>query len=70
MDIRISNIKKSFGEKTAVNIPDFLIESGEILGLVGNNGAGKTTLFRIILDLLKADEGEVVINNDVESLTD
>lgn len=68
MDIRISNIKKSFGEKTAVNIPDFLIESGEILGLVGNNGAGKTTLFRIILDLLKADEGEVVINNDVESI--
>jgi len=34
-----------------------------MLGLVGNNGAGKTTLFRLILDLLKADQGEITINN-------
>ena len=33
-----------------------------MLGLVGNNGAGKTTLFRLMLDLLKADNGNVVIN--------
>lgn len=33
-----------------------------MLGLVGNNGAGKTTLFRLILDLLKADQGHVSIN--------
>ena len=31
-----------------------------MLGLVGNNGAGKTTLFRIILDLIKTDSGNVV----------
>lgn len=34
-----------------------------MLGLVGNNGAGKTTLFRIMLDLLKADDGKVIIND-------
>src|SRR3712207_6893236 len=33
-----------------------------MLGLVGNNGAGKTTLFRLILDLLKADNGKVSID--------
>ena len=34
-----------------------------MLGLVGNNGAGKTTLFRLMLDLLKADDGKVIIND-------
>jgi len=33
-----------------------------MLGLVGNNGAGKTTLFRLILDLLKADRGNITLN--------
>ena len=61
MDISISNLKKTFGEKTAVDISSFCINKGDILGLVGNNGAGKTTLFRMILDLLKPDEGEVAI---------
>ncbi|MBO7069073.1 MAG: ABC transporter ATP-binding protein [Bacteroidaceae bacterium] len=59
MNIIIRNLKKNFGEKVAVNIDSFDIHSGEILGLVGNNGAGKSTLFRLILDLIKADEGTV-----------
>ena len=57
--IKISNLKKQFGETTACDIPSFQINDGDILGLVGNNGAGKTTLFRMLLDLLKADEGSV-----------
>ncbi len=67
MNIRIENLKKTFGEKTAVDINEFTINNGDMLGLVGNNGAGKTTLFRLILDLIKADEGRVTItlpNND------
>lgn len=63
MNIEIRNLKKSFGEKVAVNIPSFTIQSGEILGLVGNNGAGKSTLFRLILDLIRADEGMVRMTN-------
>lgn len=61
--ININNLKKNFGEKVAVNIDHYIINQGDLLGLVGNNGAGKTTLFRLILDLLKADSGNVTINN-------
>jgi len=61
MNIKIDNVKKTFGEKVAVNIESFEIKSGDVLGLVGNNGAGKSTLFRIILDLLKPDNGKVTM---------
>ena len=60
--IEISNLRKSFGEKCACDIPQLSIGSGEIIGLVGNNGAGKTTLFRLLLDLLKPDQGEVTLD--------
>lgn len=60
--ISIQNLRKQFGETTACNIPSFNINDGDILGLVGNNGAGKTTLFRMMLDLLKPDEGTVELN--------
>ena len=59
--ITISNLKKQFGETTASDIPSFQVNDGDILGLVGNNGAGKTTLFRMLLDLLKPDEGQVIM---------
>jgi ABC-2 type transport system ATP-binding protein len=58
--IKIENLKKSFGETVACDIPQLTIGDGEIIGLVGNNGAGKTTLFRMLLDLLKPDDGEVL----------
>ena len=61
--LTVNNLKKCFGEKVAVNIDSYTINQGAMLGLAGNNGAGKTTLFRLILDLLKADEGEVHIGN-------
>ena len=57
--IKIENLKKQFGDTIACDIPSFTINDGDILGLVGNNGAGKTTLFRLLLDLLQADEGAV-----------
>ena len=61
--ITISNLKKQFGDTCACDIPSFTINDGDILGLVGNNGAGKTTLFRLLLDLLKADDGTVMIDD-------
>ena len=60
--ITVTNLKKSFGKTIASDIPSFQVNDGDILGLVGNNGAGKTTLFRMLLDLLKPDEGEVSID--------
>ncbi|MCF0197391.1 MAG: ATP-binding cassette domain-containing protein, partial [Bacteroidaceae bacterium] len=64
MNIDIINLKKQFGEKVAVDVGQFTIHQGDILGLVGNNGAGKSTLFRLILDLVKADEGRVEMWDD------
>lgn len=61
--ITINNLQKNFGEKRAVDIENYIINKGEMLGLVGNNGAGKTTFFRLILDLLKTDNGSVQIND-------
>ena len=60
--ITIRNLRKKFGDTCACDIPALTINDGDILGLVGNNGAGKTTLFRMLLDLLKPDEGEVLLD--------
>lgn len=69
MQIQINNLKKSFGEKVAVDISQFTIHHGDIVGLVGNNGAGKTTLFRLLLDLLKADDGQVLFSDEAKGLS-
>ncbi len=59
--ITINNLVKVYNGKVAVNISNLEIGNG-IIGLVGNNGAGKTTLFRLLLDLVKSDRGEVLSN--------
>ena len=59
MQIELKGLVNSFKDKTAVDIDSLHIADGEMVGLVGNNGAGKTTLFRLMLDLLKADNGYV-----------
>lgn len=61
MRLEINSLKKTFGEKVAIDIDHFQVENGQLLGLVGNNGAGKTTLFRCILDLLLPDNGQVTL---------
>ena len=66
MKLELHNLQKRFGAKVAVDIADFTINNGDIIGLVGNNGAGKTTLFRLILDLLKADNGEIIMKTQSE----
>lgn len=63
MDIIIKNLLKCYGTTEAVNIDEYTIPQGTLLGLVGNNGAGKTTLFRLMLDLLQADRGNVTLGD-------
>lgn len=70
MKIIIENLKKTFGEKVAVDIERYEITDGEMLGLVGNNGAGKSTLFRLMLDLIKADSGRVLMQPSPEEMAD
>jgi ABC-2 type transport system ATP-binding protein len=65
--IAIKNLGKAYRKNIVLDIPELNISKGELFGLVGNNGAGKTTLFRLILDLIKADKGEVVSGDCVVS---
>ena len=65
--LKVTNLYKSFGDKTVLNNISFELGDGEILCLRGKSGAGKTTLIRCICNLDKADEGSIVIDG-VESL--
>lgn len=62
MQISINSLKKVYDNKTVLDIESFKVADGDFLGLVGNNGAGKTTLFRLIVDLIKADGGNVTLS--------
>jgi len=63
MSIKVKNISKSYGTQKAVDAVSFEIGKGEIVGFLGPNGAGKSTTMKIINGFLKADEGEVFVND-------
>src|ERR1700744_1036796 len=60
--VRIEDVTKSFGSKTAVQDVSFSVPAGQICGLLGPNGAGKTTLFRLLMGILKATRGSLHID--------
>lgn len=62
MKLEVKNLKKSFGEKEVLHGISFSIESGRALGLLGRNGAGKTTTIRILMDVFKANEGNIMLD--------
>ena len=57
--IEVSQLKKVFRDKNAVNGVSFTINKGEITAILGPNGAGKTTTILMMLGLLKPTEGRV-----------
>jgi len=59
--IIIENVSRSFGKKKILQGISGEVETGKIVGILGRNGEGKTTLFRILLDLLAADEGNISV---------
>lgn len=63
--ITLTHISKSFNQTKVLDDILWAIPKGSIFGLVGPNGAGKSTLLRIIAGVLKADEGSVLVNNQV-----
>ena len=61
--IELSRISKSYnGRDKAVDIDHLVVPDGEIIGFLGPNGAGKTTTIKMITGILKADSGEITIN--------
>jgi ABC-2 type transport system ATP-binding protein len=62
--LKLENVSKSYssGNIKAVDNVSFEVKPGEIFGFLGPNGAGKTTTLKMIVGLLKPDEGSVFIN--------
>ena len=59
--IETSNLTKRYGSLTAVNKLNLRVEKNTIHGFLGPNGAGKTTTIKVLVGLLKPDEGTVRI---------
>lgn len=59
--LEISNLTKSFGSKKVINDISFTVPQNRILGFIGQNGAGKTTTMKMILGLLRPDNGNIDI---------
>ncbi|PWN07986.1 ABC transporter ATP-binding protein [Rhodohalobacter mucosus] len=61
--IYVNNLKKAFGSQQVLKGLNLTIPEGQSTGIVGPNGAGKTTLIKTMLGLVKADSGDITINN-------
>ena len=59
--IRIENLTKKFGDKTAVDRLNLSIEEGTFFCFLGPNGAGKTTTIKMLTGLLHASEGRALL---------
>lgn len=59
--IKVKNLTKRYGDKTAVDNVSFNIKRGKIYGFLGQNGAGKSTTMNIITGCLAASEGSVTV---------
>lgn len=70
MKLEVKNLRKSFVETEVLHGISFSVESGKALGLLGRNGAGKTTTIRILMDVFKANSGEILIDGKKFNPTD
>ena len=61
--LKAENLSKSYGNKQVVKNVSFNVQEGEVVGLLGPNGAGKTTSFYMIVGLIKANNGNVLLND-------
>ena len=60
----VKNVCKYFGGLKAVNMVNFTINKGEVVGLIGPNGAGKTTLFDCITGFYKVTSGNIFFKGE------
>ena len=60
--LQLNHITKTYGTFRAVDDLSFTAEEGKIIGIIGPNGAGKSTTIRMIMNIIRPDSGEIVIN--------
>ena len=60
--IEMVNIKKKFGNVTALDGCNLSVKKGEVTAIVGDNGSGKSTLIKILNGNISPDEGEIYID--------
>lgn len=68
--ITCRNVTKRYGNFTALNSVSLEIPEGKIFGLLGPNGAGKTTLIRMLNQITRPDEGEILFKGELLKETD
>ncbi|MCU7813329.1 MAG: LPS export ABC transporter ATP-binding protein [Candidatus Thiodiazotropha sp. (ex Notomyrtea botanica)] len=66
--LQAEGLKKQYHKRSVVDGVSLSVSSGEVVGLLGPNGAGKTTSFYMIVGLIRADQGQVLL--DGQDLTD
>lgn len=66
--LKIQNIAKTYKKRKVVSEVSFEVQSGQVVGLLGPNGAGKTTSFYMVVGLVKAESGEITL--DETKITD
>ncbi|MEG2170428.1 MAG: ABC transporter ATP-binding protein [Erysipelotrichaceae bacterium] len=63
--LNLSNISKEFKNKKVLNQLNLEIKNGECVYIHGKNGSGKSTLFKIICDIIKANAGSIIKEDNV-----
>jgi lipopolysaccharide export system ATP-binding protein len=62
--LKVEGLQKRYKARTVVHDVGFAVGSGEVVGLLGPNGAGKTTCFYMIVGLVRADGGEIILDDE------
>ena len=62
--IELRDIKKSYGSVFALGGVNFRVDTGEVVGLIGDNGAGKSTLIKILAGAVRPSSGEIIVRGN------
>ncbi len=62
--IELGNVTKSYGNVFAIGGVSMHVDSGEVVGLLGDNGAGKSTLIKILAGVVKPSSGKILVRGE------
>ena len=62
--VQITDLKKSYGSRFTLDIPELNVDDGGRYAIIGANGSGKSTLLKILAGVMDPDGGNIIISND------